>query len=140
MCDNRISTVNRMCMWDGADDPQFWKAAVRRASKRHRCVECGRDIESREHYHYVFQVYEGDAYSFHTCSHCCIAQQWLIRECGGYLIEAVWEDISEHVREYPVLRFPLGHLLVGRRHKWMRLGVLLPVPTVPSASVEQYVV
>ena len=130
-----------MCMWDDSGDgPQFGRSVMRRAAKGHRCAECGRDIEPGEHYHYAFQVYEGDAYSWHTCSHCCVAQEWLMRECGGYVIGAVWEDISEHVREYPVLRFPLGRLLVGRRHKWMRLGVLLPVPTVPSASVEQYVV
>ena len=131
-----------MCMYDEDEDsPQVHRNAVRRAAKPHKCCECGRRIAVGEIYRYDFQVYDGFAGSWHTCAHCRVAQEWLVRECGGYLIEGTWEDIAEHVREYAALRFPLGRLMVRRRANWLdREGHLVPVPPVPKVSVEHYVV
>lgn len=130
-----------MCMWYGGDGPTVSSHKEVTARKSHRCGECGRDIAVGERYHYGFQVYDGSAYSAHTCSHCRVAQQWLIRECGGYLIHGTWEDIQEHMTEYPTLRLPLGRLVVQANRKWKhkRTGALVPVPLVPSATAEHYV-
>jgi len=126
-----------MCMYDGCEnEAKFYRHSVHVARKDHKCVECGRVILRGEQYHYDFQVYDTwPSSSYHTCLHCRVAQQWLIRECGGYLIEGTWEDIREHIQEYPALRFPLGRLVVGARHKWAGM----PVPPVPVASAEDYV-
>lgn len=125
-----------MCMWDGYDDyPSVHRGKDVVARKEHRCCECGRKIGIGECYHYAFQIYDGDPYQFHTCAHCLVAQAWLKRECGGFLIEGTWEDIAKHISEYPSLLFPLGRLMVGYRKKWLGM----PIPAVPSASAEEYV-
>ena len=130
-----------MCMWDGGDGPQVADHRVVRARKSHRCAECGRVIEVGETYHYDFQVYDGCPGTWHTCQHCRVAQQRLIRECGGYLIEGTWEDVEEHTREYPKTMMPLGRLIVGKNRKWRaRDGGLVPIPAVPAITVNEYVV
>ena len=130
-----------MCMWEGGDLPEIYRSSIRRAAKAHKCVECGRIIAVGETYRYDFQVYEGDAYSFRTCAHCQVAQAWLRRECGGYLIEGTWEDIAEHITEYPELRFPLGRLIVQSRKKWQgRDGGIVAIPPIPSATIESAVI
>ncbi len=120
-----------MCMWDGGDGPEVARHRTVRARKPHQCTECGRTIEVGEQYQYDFQVYDGSPGTWHTCQHCRVAQQWLIRECGGYLIEGTWEDIQEHITEYPKLKRPLGRLLASRDKKWrMPDGTLMPLPGV----------
>lgn len=131
-----------MCMWDEYDGGVSCSSSryVKAARKEHLCTECGRVIAIGEAYRYNFGVYEGDAYSVHTCRHCQVAEQWLVRECGGYLFESVWEDIGEHIHEYPLLKRSLGRMDKNRRKKW-RLpdGSLMPVPRVPKISVHEYV-
>ena len=130
-----------MCMYDGyGDSPTVSSHRQHRARKAHKCVECGRDIVVGEMYHYDFQIYEGWPFTSHTCKHCRVAQSWLIRECGGYMIKGTWEDIAEHIREYPSLRFPLGRLVLGARRKWKAANdALVAVPLVPTVSVAEYV-
>lgn len=129
-----------MCMWDVGDGPQVYRHRVVKARKPHTCVECGRQIEIGERYHYDFQVYDGDPFCAHTCEHCRVAEKWLIRECGGYLIHAVWEDIRDHIVEYPRLRFPLGRLMVRMNKKWRDAnGSLFPLPAVPDIRTGEYV-
>lgn len=125
-----------MCMIDGCDEyAEVSSQKIVVARKQHTCCECGRKISPGERYRYAFQIYERSPYQYHTCEHCQVAQSWLTRECGGYLIHGTWEDIAEHAREYPALRFPLGRLLVGARRKWVGMSV----PAVPTATVHDYV-
>lgn len=125
-----------MCMIDDGDPCQIYHARdVRAARKTHRCDECGREIAIGESYRHAFGVYDGYPFDCHTCDRCTIAQRWLVNNCGGFVHEAVREDIEEHVREYPALGFGLSRLVIGMRRKWVRFdrAELMPVPQMPDS-------
>lgn len=129
-----------MCMWDRGDSPSVYRACERVAKKPHKCNECSREIAVGERHRYVFMVYDGYPYTGRACAHCGVAQEWLARECGGYLWDGLWEDIRQHLEEYPALYWPLGRLYAGYRRRWCRRdGSLMMIPCVPTASVEHYV-
>lgn len=129
-----------MCMWDGVDDfPQVYRAKVQRTRKERHCCECRRKIALGERYNNVFMVYNGSAGTWTMCEHCMVAAAWLDENCGGYLLEGIWEDIHNHIREYygPPQYRPVVHglrrLEVGRERKWRRFddAGLMAVPRVP---------
>lgn len=131
-----------MCLADGADDYSVTvhRESWHRARKSYKCIECHRDITIGERYRYSFQVFEGSAYSWHTCEHCgTIACPWLVEHCRGYLVEGVAEDIAGHV-EYgpwsadeerqPIKMSRPARILVAMRRKWQRFDSagLMSVP------------
>lgn len=130
-----------MCLWDEASadcTPSVSRLADVKARKAYICVECNRQINVGERCQYVFQIYDGDPYSCYTCEHCQTAQAWLRRECGGYVIDCIWEDIREHIKEHPGLKFPLGRLIVQKNKQWTKNGQLMSIPPVPEASIADF--
>jgi len=107
---------------------------ARRARKAHRCAECGRAITPGEAYEVFRGLYDGKWEAGKTCAHCRVAQEWLSRECGGFLHHAVADDIEDHFNEgYGV---GVGRLAVGMRRGWkLRCGTLAPLPRMPKLSV-----
>lgn len=138
-----------MCMFDSAscDPPVVYKKRnVKSARNPHKCVECGRVIERGEPYRYVFMIYEGDRINERTCAHCSVAQDWLVRECDGFLHECVLEDLHEHVigvgHVFDVERgYGSGpaRLVVGMRRKWRRFSGpgLMAVPALPQITAHR---
>lgn len=128
-----------MCMvdWDH-DAPTVSSTHMRVSRKVRRCSECDRSIAVGESYQNCFMVYDSSPDTFTTCAHCVVAMRWLARNCGGYLFEGVWDDIREHISEYPTLRFSLSRLVVGMRSSWMRFDKtgLMAVPKVPQTLEE----
>lgn len=132
-----------MCMWDGGEDrPEVHRSRFIKTRKERSCEECGRSITVGEPYQNVFMVYEGRGSTWVMCQHCLVAAQWLVENCGGYLLAGVWEDIHEHISEYrrPEYRAVyrgLRRLEVGRERQWVRFdrGGLMPVPVVPPVVV-----
>lgn len=122
-----------MCMIDGADsDAQVQHAyTVKKSRKPCKCTECRREIPVGDTYYRVEMVMEGGWHTFRVCTHCQVATEWLRKECGGYLLEGVLEDISEHVQEYRSM--PLAKILVGMKRKWraLRGDGLMPLPEMP---------
>lgn len=120
-------------MIDAADGPcSVWSENHRKARKPHACHECGRQIEPGERYLTIFTVFEGDASHHKVCAHCEVVCEWLRKNCGGFLLSMVYEDISEHVDEYN--RRDLARLQIGMKHDWKRLRKegLMPIPKLPD--------
>ena len=64
-----------------------------------------------------------------ACAHCAVARTWLSAHCGGWVTEALREELEEHWYErYREDR--LGRLIVGMRNQWQRLrgDGLMPIP------------
>lgn len=122
-----------MCMIDSADGGSMAFSSerfVKAARKPHKCEECRRDIAVGESYWYSTSLWEGDFSANHVCLHCRVACDWLSKNCSGYVVTMVEEDIAEHVEEYH--RMDLARLAVGMRRKWQRFhGGLMSVPTLP---------
>ena len=128
-----------MCMWDNGDESyKVYLSEMRTARKPHSCVECQRVINAGEKHSFAKGLYDGVWDCHRTCAHCSVAQKWLIANCGGFLLEGVWEDLEEHIREYPQLRFSLGRLSIARRRRWMRFDDtgLMSLPPVPPTLEE----
>jgi hypothetical protein len=120
-------------MIDGCDDPYtiYNPHKPTRAAKEHKCAECFRPIAVGETYYRATGLYDGQWDTHHTCSHCYVACQWLVDNCGGFLHGGVDEDIYEHVRDYR--RPDLLRLVVGIRRKWQRKrgAGLRQIPRLP---------
>lgn len=125
-----------MCMVDSYDgDWVPFARRMRKARKEHKCAECARTIAAGETYAYDSGLTEGEFSDSKTCAHCLIACAWLQRECHGYFMSMVMEDVQEHfdcldVPDMP--RFWLGRVLVGAKRKWRRFdgAGLMPVPVL----------
>jgi hypothetical protein len=129
-----------MCMIEGAERGEVYSERMQRARKPYRCGECGRGIAIGETYRYAFSVYEGHADTYRTCGHCTVMQDWLSRNCNGWVFGAVCDDINEHRAEYPALGRPLGRLVVGHRRGWRAMrGGLMPIPTLPPGAASMMV-
>ena len=134
-----------MCMWDGGEDgPSVYRCKVQHTRKKRRCGECSRHIAIGETYQNVFMVYDGSPGTWIMCAHCMVAAQWLVANCGGYLLHGVWEDIHEHIVEYrgaeqyrPV-EHGLRRLEIGRKRRWARFdgAGLMAVQWMPPVVEE----
>lgn len=123
-----------MCMADYNDDPAtVYSSKECRSRKDRKCDECSRKIAIGERYQNTFMVYDGRGSTWITCEHCVVGMRWLADNCGGFLHGAVWEDVHEHVREYPTLAPYLMRLVVGHQRQWKRFdrAGLMRIPSVP---------
>ena len=132
-----------MCRAEGGENPDVYVDHIRHARKEHKCSECGRPIMPGEIYRSHFYVYDGNADTSKTCSHCCVGQDWLAHNCGGYIFEQVIEEIHEHAEEYPhpSTAIPLLRIAAGARRRWKRFdgAGLLPIPRMPpDISVSEH--
>jgi hypothetical protein len=131
-----------MCNVDfNFDPPTVFRTEVRTSRKVRRCDECSRTVVAGEIYENTFMVYDGGVSTFSTCSHCLVARQWMLRECGGSLYGAGGEDgglmheMREHALEYPSAAFGLWRLYSGMKRSWQRFdgGGLMPIPQPPPS-------
>ena len=112
-----------MCRADGADSwPEFSTYEMRKAIKKHKCEECGRDINPGESYAYEALKFEGEFYQHKTCQHCLVPIDWLKINCGGYIFGEVCDEIKEHAEEYSKLALPLMRLVVGMKRRWRKFN------------------
>lgn len=120
-----------MCMIDDGERYTVYHATVAKARKVYRCDECRRDIQKGESYRRTVGLYDGHWSTNKVCSHCMVAAEWLLTNCGGYMDNGVLDDIREHVDEYR--RMDLARLVVGMRHKWRRLRHegMMSIPKLP---------
>jgi hypothetical protein len=134
-----------MCMVEGADGDGYidfsseWPTGKGR--KEYRCYECHRTIAIGESFVNHVWKYDGELSHVRTCAHCAVACEWLSKNCNGYLIGTVLEDIDEHVHEYSHVPIPacipdLVLLQTGMRHKWViqdgpQKGQLSSLPALP---------
>lgn len=124
-----------MCMIDGAEGFEMPFAKWQTARKPHRCGECGRDIAKGERYHSGGGLMEGSWCTFKTCEHCRAAADWLVTVCGGWVYDAVREDLHEHFREgYGIW---LGRAVVGMKRKWRRRDGALMRPMELPADIDR---
>jgi hypothetical protein len=105
-----------MCAIEDYDDPSIYCEEVRKAKKEHICSECRRAILKKENYRNVFGVWENKPTTFKTCSHCMIPQDWLRKECNGFLHGNLEDEILEHAEEYK--KIFLYRWVVGIRRQW----------------------
>jgi hypothetical protein len=104
-----------MCSID-YDVASVYSETDRIARKEHICCECSRIIEKKEKYRHVFGVWVGKVSIFKTCSNCLKPQEWLKKECGGFLHGNLEDEIFEHASEYR--KIFLYRWLIGIRKKW----------------------
>lgn len=128
-----------MCRADSEDCVTVLTSIHRRARKVHGCEECHRIISPGERYHYETYQTEGNVIAHKTCIHCQVGRDWLIKNCGGYMYGEVLDEVREHAGDYPDLREPLESACAGINTKWIVLGVMMPIPTMPPAiSVHEH--
>ena len=106
-----------MCAID-YDEPTFYCEKTVISRKDHICCECFRLIRKKESYKNVFGVWEGKTSVFKTCSNCLIPQEWLRKECNGFLHGNLEDEILEHAEEYR--KMFLYRWLIGIRRKWQQ--------------------
>lgn len=117
-----------MCRIDDCEPCTWFGTNERTARKEHKCDECGRKIAPGELYDVSSYVWEGEFHTNKACAHCGIARSWLTVHCGGWVTEALHEELQEHWDEN-YRKDGLGRLLVGVRRKWSRFdGGLMPYP------------
>jgi hypothetical protein len=82
---------------DSIDDPEFFTTSHSTARKKHRCGECGRDIETGENYESVTGCWDGNINRHKTCADCLSVRNEFF--CYGYIFGELWDRVGEHVRE-----------------------------------------
>ena len=113
----------------------IFEAQQRTARKPHVCQECWRTIAKKERYFFTAGVGEDGFFASKTCRHCKIAQEWLTKECGGFLFRGVEDDILEHIAEAGYhTPLSLAKIAVGMRRKWQRFytDTIMSVPKMPG--------
>lgn len=112
------------------DPPQFYTQADRKARKEYRCDECFRKIIKGETYRNHFGVYDNNkGTTFRTCIHCCVAVDWLMKQCNGYTHGNVMYEILEHAEEYRSMY--LYRLYVGMNRHWCKFKSFNELMKVP---------
>ena len=107
-----------MCMIEGCDTSnEFYKAVTYTARKTHVCDECQRVIEIGEKYEYVAAKSEGSMWFVWTCAHCVAVRAWIKEVCGGFVHNAVIEELQEHRAEGYNPRW-LSIAIAGMERKW----------------------
>jgi hypothetical protein len=107
-----------MCNYD-YDEPSFYSETERKAKiKQHRCDECFRTINIGELYIYHFGVWDGIAGKYKTCSHCRIAQNWLLKECNGFIHSQLLDEITDHAIDYK--KIYIYRFAVGIKRQWRK--------------------
>ncbi len=109
-----------MCTTD-YDPPSIYNVREHRAKKEHQCSECGSIIKIGEPYRTHFGVWDGRASTFKSCNYCMIPQDWLLKECGTYMLGGLHEELEEHAFEYR--KIFLYKWLIGYRERWKRLKI-----------------
>lgn len=109
-----------MCRIDDAERCEFFTEREVAARKPHRCVECHRIIAAGEMHNYAVYKVDGVFGSDRTCLQCKQASQWMVKQCGGYVISSLLEDLVEHWREAGIHTRELARLIWGIRRKWRK--------------------
>ncbi len=106
-----------MCSYD-YDYPKIYRESRPVAKKKYSCFECRREIPVGEKYQYIFAVDYGDSSPWisRTCINCLIPQSWLLKECGGFMHENLYEEILEHAQEYR--KMFLYRWAINIKNKW----------------------
>lgn len=125
-----------MCMIDCTDEfVEVIRAEHRKARTIHKCSECRRDIQPGEQYLSEFYTFEGEGRPHKTCLHCEVVREWLLRECGGFVYEAIAEDIREHAEE-DLYGVDVKMMAVGITRRWQRRsGGLWRLPGAKNSGV-----
>ena len=120
-----------MCSIEG-EPPEFFNRKTVTAKKPHKCDECARDILPGEEYTSAIGKWDGTVSTFKTCRHCGVLQNWLQRECGGFLYGGLSDEMQEHAREYQ--SFWLWRGLASMRRRWRkRDGSRIPIPSLANS-------
>lgn len=118
-----------MCMIDDGERYAVYGVRyVKKSRKLHKCYECGREIAIGELYRKYYGLFDGKWNNHPTCQHCCVACDWLVETCRGFLHGGVCEDIAEHAASYRSMS--LYRLEVGMLRKWG--GGKMKVPRMPQ--------
>ena len=122
-----------MCAHEDADPAVVLSDKDYKATKQHRCSECGRTIEAGEHYNRQTIAFEGTRETYKVCSHCEVCRDWLQHECGEWIYGGVRKEIAEHYHDGYT---QVGRLLVGIQRRWSRFNGqgLMPIPNEPVNS------
>ena len=123
-----------MCAIDNVEHCDwFGTRIIKNARKEHRCAECGRAITPGESYAYSTFAADGQLLDNKACEHCHAAREWLNKHCGGWVTEALDEDLAEHFFN-GYTADGLGRLIVSIRHqwRWLRKDGMRPVPVIQS--------
>ena len=122
-----------MCEID--DDGEVWdfcRMTMRQARKLHRCGECRRPIDPGEKYRYLTGKFDGEIQTIRQCAHCAIAADLLVRECGGYPIGGVQDEMFAHVDWDVPWRMRAARNAIAMSRRWMRFdgAGLMVVPVL----------
>jgi hypothetical protein len=114
----------------------YEETPVKAARKEHRCDDCNRKIQVGEPYLRAFGLYDG-AFNLKHCQQCTAAIEWLNRICGGWLWNAVAEDLADHWQEHVEFRtLALRRLIHYISKGWLRNGTLIPSEDVQRWAKE----
>ena len=120
-----------MCM-DHDGNATVLHSRQQRAKINHKCRECRRVIEAGEVYTTERVLFDGSMWTHKVCAHCVEVRGYLGEHCGGWVYDAIEEDIQGHFygstlndAETRELRL----LAIGIAERWRRAnGALWPIP------------
>lgn len=111
------------CYCDGPT-ASVYRAKLRKARTQHKCYECGRKILPGEQYENVFAIWEGDAQTCCTCSHCLDLREFVKSHVPcfcwnhGNIIEEAHETAEYYAHEADGLLFGAWRRKVLIRRAW----------------------
>lgn len=101
------------------EQPEFYRAVIRKARKARRCGECGSSIKPGEQYEAVAGKWEGEFSTFATCSSCLSLRAYTVDNvpCAcwahGNMLEDCGESIKEFAYELPGMLFGYYRKLIA---------------------------
>lgn len=117
-----------MCAIDDCEPWKVYSHYMRRARKDHQCTECHRVVGKGETYKRINAMLDDSWWNEAICEHCLAAATWMEVVCGGYLLEGLLEELTEHWSE-GYRNGWMARTIVGMRKGWRRSdGGLLSVP------------
>lgn len=92
------------------DWPEFIDVRHVKASKPHKCCECGRQINPGECYERTAGKWEGDFHMFKTCEQCEDLRESLMALGFCPAFGEVRADHREYISEYQPQKMKLGEI------------------------------
>ena len=89
----------------------LYSSSMRKSRRDRRCCECQRWIDRGEMYEYAFTIFEGEPYSYATCTDCLAVGKALFLS-RTYASGAMWTAIQMAFEESRLGKdFPIGALV-----------------------------
>lgn len=86
-----------VCVDYGGPYAEFYTESMVKAKKKHKCCECGKEIEPGETYEKITGKWDSFIETYRTCKNCLNIKEVFF--CEGWLFEGMKEALYEHLQD-----------------------------------------